>query len=313
MTELVVNGTFSVNTPPSTLANWTNFGTVQVGVGTGVGGTDCFESVFPAFGSGGFIRQTHGQIFTPSTNYNMSCFINVTGAHTFGTAFYSAGGFFQSGFSSFDFGGTVAVSLASPPYGVYVQYTTNFTSSAFTTQPYDTTAFTVSAAPGFALVSRPPVRFDNVSLMAAAICMRGDTMISVKNCSDEPSEVAVKDLDPKNHLVYSATSKTFRRLIDVFKSGPVSRIYEIPAYSLAASQDRPVYLTGGHRVISSSAGSDHECKVRDLKDKKRIRCDPPITVYSIILEEDDYILANGAMIKASGVTTHNAYRDLINI
>ena len=73
-------------------------------------------------------------------------------------------------------------------------------------------------------------------------------------------------------------------------------------------------LTGGSEEGDSETKyPGRECKVRDLKNRKRVRCDPPITVYSIILEEDDYVVANGAVIKASGVTAHNAYRDLINI
>lgn len=309
MAELVLNGGFEFNTPPSTFANWNIQNDAQVGIGTGIGGTDCFQSGFPPNTQfGGSVSQTQGQILTPSTGYNLSCFINVTQVFGAGQALYQFNANFPSA-PGLNFSAAVGVGLATGPFGVFVQYTTNFTSSAFTSEPYSIN-FVASSAKPFSGLAAPPVLFDNLSMKALEVCMAGETVIAAKDLeTDQSIDLAVSELDPNKHLVFSHTHNDYVKLVKTVKSGPVKRIYEIPALRLSDLQYQAVRLTGGHKVLFDGS----EIKARDLVGAKRVKCSPAITVYTIVLEKEGYVIGNGALIKASGSGELQAYRDKINV
>jgi hypothetical protein len=308
MTEVVLNGGFEINTPPSTFSDWNVQPPVLVGVGTGVGGTDCAEIRFNLFGNGGGLTQFQNDILTPSTDYNLSCFINVTGVHPGGAAIYNLQCSFPST-PSLNFTGAVGIGMAFAPIGVYVQYTTIITSSAFGSTPHNVT-FSVSAGGPFYGGPDIPVLFDNVSLIGLEVCMAGDTLIAAKNIETSlPVDIPVKDLVPSKHMVFSHTYNEYVKLIDVITSGPVNRIYELPIGTLSDSQYQKILVTGGHMILLDG----NETKVRQVPNAKRIRCEPSIPVYTVILEKDGYIIANGGPVKASGHKEFNAYRDIINV
>lgn len=307
MTQLVLNGDFELNTPPITFVDWNINSNTVVGVGTGIGGSDCAQMNPPFSGAGAGMNQQRGNVYTPDTNYNISCYVNVTGAYPFGSGSYQVQGNFIDPLYNFNYG--VGFGLNSVPLGVYVQYTTNFTSPNFPPTMIHTAVFAVNVGVGYGFPNGPNILFDDVTLTGTAICMRGDTIVSAKEIQTSKTvEVPVKDLNPAEHLVFSDTHGEYVKVVEVLTSGPVSRIYEIPALTLSPAQHHSVFMTGGHKVLV-----DHEeVKARDHPRALRTKCKPPIPVYTVILEHEAYILGNGALIKAFGNKEYVSYRDSLD-
>jgi hypothetical protein len=316
MGELILNGGFEINTPSGnpaindTFADWPEFpgsSLIKIGSGLGIGGTDCASLAPQNNLEYCMLRQTQGEIIIPNYNYNLSVYAQAP------IALSPAEGGFECQIRTEppatgpSINQSISVLMQSLTVGTYTQYTVNFTSP----KPFIPGAFTTLVSivvNTFNIIpaSGNPVYVDDVSLTGVKLCMHGDTMIKTRELeTGKEFLLPVADLDTNKHEVFSLKKNDYVKIVRIFTSGPVSRLFKIPEGTLGEEQKEPLLLTGGHKVLHDGK----EIKTSRLKGAKRVKYSPPVVVYTIVLSEEDFIIGNGAYIKAPGEKDFGLFLD----
>jgi hypothetical protein len=301
MAEVILNGNFDSNVPPDEFIDWWNEFTdipVSVGIGEGIGGSDA--AAYFGFNDGiSQLRQRRlSSLLTPNTNYNYSIFLRADPGQTLGSYILGIAGSYISGFFY-----ELEIPISTIP-ATFTQYTINFTAPVTPPDPFDTFDVyirSIGIEAGFYVYA------DNVSLRGPAVCMRGDTEIYSR---DTDGVVTNKRLDEINALtdqVFATSKQDFVSVKKIVMSTPTTKLCLIPAGILQPEQT-DLYLTTGHIVWYNGKPT----KARKVPGSKRITVELT-PVYSIILDKDDYVIANGGKVKAHGIVNYNAYLDRENI
>jgi hypothetical protein len=301
MTELILNGNFESNTPPTDFTDWVNDSFVglpaEVGIGEGIAGSDAAAYLGTDTGIAQLHQKGPYNLLAADTNYNLSVFLRADPGQTSGTITLGISGSYISGISH-----SLDIPVVSIPT-TYTQYTINFTTPVTPLGPGD---FILTYISSVNITNGLYVYVDNVSLLGPAVCMRGDTKIHTRANGiifDKPLD----ELDAETDEVFVVSKQDFVPIKKVVRSNLTTKLCFIPAGTLEPEQD-DLYMTTGHVVLYNGKPT----KSRLVPGSKRITVD--ITpVYTIILDEEDFVLANGGKVKAHGISGYNAYLDRENI
>ncbi|XWV25442.1 putative ORFan [Tupanvirus deep ocean] len=170
--------------------------------------------------------------------------------------------------------------------GEFTLYTFEFTAT-------DTTSLLTIANVGVTIVY-----LDDVSIVLAAICYAGDSIVRTKNIqTGEIKDIEAKDVYSGIHEVYSINKNQFVPVKLNVVSGPTKSFRCIKKDSLGENQpSHDFYVTSGHKIVINGVPT----KVRDIPQAQRLKPKKKDIVYSICVEENEPILVNNLPVIAWG-------------